>query len=283
MAVGNANTDIADYLREMIPDQHLEQQHSCKNRGGFERAGRWMRLSRASGCLQDLVRDCKFFCEGRGREGRTQQEISAPLRDSHRRATTLRGAPFHLLIEATSTSFSLVLRTPPKSHVLFAHLLSSFPCLPLLKALDSVFLLPVTTLLETGRFPSYYDASRKKQLVAGSAITPQSQVLFVSHPWESPGNPDPSGKQFLALRRFLEGPRGDGGAQEEGGGFGFGYGYVWLSFSCTSSNRMKPTFQTHLHNVITVRGPYRDPVVIVIVRGDPDKLAWCYFLEQVLP
>lgn len=55
MAVGNANTDIADYLRDMLPDKHLEQQHSCKKRGGFERAGRWMRLSRASGYLQDLV------------------------------------------------------------------------------------------------------------------------------------------------------------------------------------------------------------------------------------
>lgn len=116
-----------------------------------------------------------------------------------------------------------------------------------LKALDSVFLLPVATLLETGRFPSYYDASRKKQLVAGSAISPQSQVLLVSHPWESPGNPDPSGKQFLALRRFLE-EAGGGGREGEGG-----FGYVWLSFSCTSSNRMKPTFQTHLNNVLTVR------------------------------
>eukprot|EP00903_Cladosiphon_okamuranus_P020320 g18644.t1 len=162
VAVGNANTDIADYLREMLPDKHLEQQHSCKKRAGFERAGRWMRLSRASGYLQDL-------------------------------------------------------------------------------ALDSVFLLPISTLLETGRFPSYYDASRKKQLVAGSAISPQSQVLLVSHPWESPGNPDPSGKQFLALLRFL--------AEAEGGGGGFAY--VWLSFSCTSSNRMKPTFQTHLNNVLT--------------------------------
>eukprot|EP00752_Nemacystus_decipiens_P004196 g3835.t1 len=163
VAVGNANTDIADYLREMLPDKHLEQQHSCKKRGGFERVGRWMRLSRASGYLQDL-------------------------------------------------------------------------------ALDSVFLLPVSTLLETGRFPSYYDASRKKQLVVGSAISPQSQVLLVSHPWESPANPDPSGKQFLALRRFLE--EGDGGEEAR-------FGYVWLSFSCTSSNRMKPTFQTHLNNVLT--------------------------------
>ena len=55
VAVGNANTDIADYLREMLPDKHLEQQHSCKKRWGFERAGRWMRLGRASGYLQDLV------------------------------------------------------------------------------------------------------------------------------------------------------------------------------------------------------------------------------------
>lgn len=54
VAVGNANTDIADYFREMLPDTHLEQQ-SCKKRGGFERAGRWMRLSRATGYLQDLV------------------------------------------------------------------------------------------------------------------------------------------------------------------------------------------------------------------------------------
>lgn len=62
MAVGNANTDIADYLREMLPDKQLEQQHSCKKRGGFERAGRWMRLSRASGYLQDLVSCSTYFC-----------------------------------------------------------------------------------------------------------------------------------------------------------------------------------------------------------------------------
>lgn len=124
----------------------------------------------------------------------------------------------------------------------------------LLKALDSVFLLPVATLLETGRFPSYYDASRKKHLVAGSAVSPQSQVLLVSHPWESPGNPDPSGKQFLALRRFLEEAGGGGGGTVDGEGAA-GFGYVWLSFSCTSSNRMKPTFQTHLNNVLTVSGP----------------------------
>ncbi|CAN0564783.1 unnamed protein product, partial [Ectocarpus sp. 12 AP-2014] len=65
-------------------------------------------------------------------------------------------------------------------------------------------LLPVSVLLDVGRFPSHYDASRKKQLVAASDISPQSQVLLVTHPWESPGNPDPSGKQFSALRRFLD-------------------------------------------------------------------------------
>lgn len=54
VAVGNANTDVADYLREMLPDTQLEQ-HSCKKRGGFERAGRWMRVSRATGYLKDLV------------------------------------------------------------------------------------------------------------------------------------------------------------------------------------------------------------------------------------
>lgn len=73
MAVGNANTDIADYLREMLPDQHLEQQHSCKKRGGFERAGRWMRLSRASGYLQDLVSYCSSCNHWRGREERSAQ------------------------------------------------------------------------------------------------------------------------------------------------------------------------------------------------------------------
>lgn len=126
-----------------------------------------------------------------------------------------------------------------------------------------MFLLPVSTLLEAGRFPSHYDANRKKQLVAASDISPQAQVLLVSHPWESPGNPDPSGKQFLALRRFFdqdkgqeggggggEGKRGTGDGEEGGEG---GFGYVWLSFSCTSSNRMRPAFRTHINNVLTVR------------------------------
>ncbi|CAM9956215.1 unnamed protein product, partial [Hapterophycus canaliculatus] len=183
VAVGSVNTDVADYLRAVLPDKQRDC-HSSKRRRGFERAGRWMRLARATGFLQDL-------------------------------------------------------------------------------ALENVFLLPVSTLLGAGRFPSHYDASRKKQLVAASAISPQAQVLLVSHPWESPGNPDPSGKQFLALRRFLdrakresaggrsgeaEGGAGDGG---EGEGGGEGFGYVWLSFSCTSSNRMRPTFRTHINNVLT--------------------------------
>lgn len=152
-----------------------------------------------------------------------------------------------------------------------------------MQALENVYLLPVSALLEAGRFPSHYDVSRRKQLVAASAIPPQAQVLLVSHPWESPGNPDPSGKQFLALRRFLAEQeqeqeeekkekgekkalkwRGNDGkaaaeerrtAQRQGhagtAGSG-GFGYVWLSFSCTSSNRMKPSFQTHLNNVLTV-------------------------------
>lgn len=90
-------------------------------------------------------------------------------------------------------------------------------------------------------------------------MPPQAQVLLVSHPWESPGNPDPSGKQFLALRRFLEEARaGAGGTKgnddnNDGGAMGRGFGYVWASFSCTSSNRMKPMFATHVHNILTVR------------------------------
>lgn len=116
--------------------------------------------------------------------------------------------------------------------------------------------MPVSTLLDLGRFPSHYDANRKKYLVGASNIPPHAQVLFVSHPLEAPGNPDPSGRQFSALRRFLEeanevsrGGGGAGGEEEKKEG---GYGYVWVSFSCTSSNRIKPEFKTHLHNVITV-------------------------------
>lgn len=102
----------------------------------------------------------------------------------------------------------------------------------------------MSTLLHLGKFPSHYDASRKKLLVKASDIPPQAQVLLVTHPWELPGNPDPSGRQFVALRRFVD------KANVAGGGAGFEY--VWVSFSCASSNRMKPTFKTHLHNVLTV-------------------------------
>ncbi|CAB1116565.1 unnamed protein product [Ectocarpus sp. CCAP 1310/34] len=180
VAVARVNTEVADYLREALPEGHRER-HRCKRRRGFERAGRWMRLARAGGFLQNL-------------------------------------------------------------------------------ALENVYLLPVSVLLDVGRFPSHYDASRKKQLVAASDISPQSQVLLVTHPWESPGNPDPSGKQFSALRRFLDekatagsadGGKGRGGSAEGGDSADEGFGYVWLSFSCTSSNRMRPAFQTHLDNVLT--------------------------------
>ncbi|CAN0241739.1 unnamed protein product, partial [Scytosiphon promiscuus] len=123
VAVGSVNTDVADYLRAVLPEKHREG-HTCKRRRGFERAGRWMRLTRATGFLQDL-------------------------------------------------------------------------------ALENVFLLPVSTLLEAGRFPSHYDASRKKLLVAASAISPQAQVLLVTHPWESPGNPDPSNRMRPAFRTHI--------------------------------------------------------------------------------
>lgn len=116
-----------------------------------------------------------------------------------------------------------------------------------------MYLLPVPTLLGLGRFPSQYDASRKKLLVPASDVPPHAQVLMVSHPSELPGNPDPSGRQFLALKEFLryskEENMGDGG---DGDASGAGFEYVWAAFSCTSSNRIKPTFKTHLHNLVTV-------------------------------
>lgn len=128
------------------------------------------------------------------------------------------------------------------------------------QSLENVYLLPVPTLLKLGKFPSHYDASRKKLLVKASDVPPHAQVLLVSHPCESPGNPDPSGRQFSALRRFLDKAkrRGeevdvrDGQGTGEGEGGGGGFGYAWMAFSCTSANRIKPTFKTHLHNVITV-------------------------------
>lgn len=54
IAVARVNTEVADYLREALPEGHRER-HRCKRRRGFERAGRWMRLTRAGGFLQDLV------------------------------------------------------------------------------------------------------------------------------------------------------------------------------------------------------------------------------------
>lgn len=122
-----------------------------------------------------------------------------------------------------------------------------------MQSLENVYLLPVPTLLGLSRFPSHYEAGRKKLLVQASDVPPYAQVLFVSHPWESPGNPDPSGRQFSALTKFLDESKqkkevGGGG----GGRGGEGFGYVWAAFSCMSSNRMKPTFKTHLENVLTV-------------------------------
>ena len=54
MAIGKANSEIADYLREVLPDKG-QHDNQCKMRRGFERAGRWMRMSRAAGHLQDVV------------------------------------------------------------------------------------------------------------------------------------------------------------------------------------------------------------------------------------
>lgn len=125
-------------------------------------------------------------------------------------------------------------------------------CFPQKKSLEHVQLLPVPTLLGLGRFPSHYDASRKKLLVSASDVPPHAQVLMVSHPSELPGNPDPSGRQFSALKRFLRETEEREKDKEEGG-CGGGFGYVWAAFSCTSANRIKPTFKTHLHNVLTVR------------------------------
>lgn len=143
------------------------------------------------------------------------------------------------------------------------------------QSLESVLLLPIPTLLKLGRFPSYYDASRKKLLIRASDASPHARVLMVSHPCELPGNPDPSGRQFAALLRFLEQSRHEADSDEkQGQGAGGGgdnvhdekvvegddnrsrearFGYAWMAFSCTGSNRIKPTFKTHLHNLITVR------------------------------
>lgn len=54
VAVGKANTDIADYLKGALPDggERLDQSQS---KAGFKRAGRWMGLARADGFLEDLV------------------------------------------------------------------------------------------------------------------------------------------------------------------------------------------------------------------------------------
>lgn len=59
MAVGKANTEIADYLREVLPDKGEHHDH-CERRGGFKRAGRWIRLGRDAGHLQDLVSRFSF-------------------------------------------------------------------------------------------------------------------------------------------------------------------------------------------------------------------------------
>lgn len=56
MAVQKANTDIADYLRAVLPDGG-EHHDRCQRRAGFKRAGRWMGLGRAAGYIQDLVRE----------------------------------------------------------------------------------------------------------------------------------------------------------------------------------------------------------------------------------
>lgn len=163
--------------------------------------------------------------------------------------------------------------------IIFKNIIRSFVCLflflflfPFFQALENVFLLPVPTLLSLGRFPSHYDALRKKHLVTAGDIPPQARVLLVSHPSESPANPDPSGRQFLALRRFLHesaerskrrvgvnggeanvGRGSDDGIPDEQEEESAGFGFVWVSFSCASSNRIKPTFKTHMHNVLTVR------------------------------
>ncbi|CAN0229938.1 unnamed protein product, partial [Phaeothamnion confervicola] len=111
-------------------------------------------------------------------------------------------------------------------------------------SLEHVSLLPVGSLLEFGRFPTYYDCSRKKALVRAASVPPGARVLALSHPWESPGNPDPSGHQFEALRRFLLGSKAVGGTRPR-------FDYVWLLFSCASQNRIKPDFKLHLRNVVT--------------------------------
>lgn len=54
LAVGEANTEIADYLRNMLPDGG-EQHDRCRSKAGFKRAGRWMELARADGFLEDAV------------------------------------------------------------------------------------------------------------------------------------------------------------------------------------------------------------------------------------
>lgn len=60
VAVGKAYTEIADYLRNVLPDKGEHHDH-CERRRGFKRAGRWMRLCRGGGYLQDLVSSPPFL------------------------------------------------------------------------------------------------------------------------------------------------------------------------------------------------------------------------------
>jgi ankyrin repeat protein len=108
-------------------------------------------------------------------------------------------------------------------------------------SLNHVNVLPVTCLREHGSLPAYYTARKSKMLRRASDLPPNARILLVSHPWEAPAKPDPTGSQMRALDAFLH------EAEKQGGS----YEYVWAMYSCCDRNRIKPDFKAHLNNLAT--------------------------------
>jgi len=90
-----------------------------------------------------------------------------------------------------------------------------------------------------GKLPSYYDCMKDSLLVRGTVLNEKSNVLFISHRWDSWHECDKNDEKYKQICYFLKNFKG---ARFE---------YVWLDYSCIQRDQCATAFKTHLHNVST--------------------------------
>jgi len=148
---------------------------------------------------------------------------------------------------------------------------------PLL-SISNMKLIPTKCFLEANEFPIYARCASSGWHVDGGVITESSNVLFISHRWETPHHPDPSQTQYNLVVQFIK-------------QHGITYDYVWLDYACITQDKTDPLFLVHLANIPTALFCANECLVIpkvdmvgegyVTNLGDYLQRGWCQ-LEAIV-